>query len=96
MQRRPVIRDGGIGDLDVLVDTLSEAFRQDPVLNWLIPREQLYPDYFHLLIEEVYLPRGLIHMEQSGQAAALWLPPEERFEVAPRLSLQRPQALVDE
>ena len=57
MKHRPVIRDAGIQDLDVLVDTLSDAFRQDPVLDWLIPRGQLYTDYFRLLIEDAYLPR---------------------------------------
>jgi len=78
------IRDGTAGDLQALVNTLSNSFAQDPVLNWVIPRRQLYPDYFHLLVREVFLPRGIIHMEREGRAAALWLPPEQRYEMAPR------------
>ncbi|MDZ7783011.1 MAG: GNAT family N-acetyltransferase [Halioglobus sp.] len=83
------IRDGAAGDVQALVDTLSDSFSHDPVLNWVIPRRQLYPDYFNLLVREVYLPRGMIHMEREGRAAALWLPPEQRYEMAPRLALLR-------
>lgn len=83
------IRDAAAGDLQALVDLLSDSFANDPVLNWVIPRRQLYPDYFQLLVREVYLPRGIIHMEREGRAAALWLPPEQRYEMAPRLALLR-------
>jgi ribosomal protein S18 acetylase RimI-like enzyme len=47
----------------------------------------MYPDFFRLLVRDMYLPRGIAHMEIGGRAAALWLPPEERFEIPPRLAL---------
>lgn len=82
-----MIRNAGRDDIETLVDILAESFGNDPMLNWVIPSVKLYPDYFRLLITEVYLPRGMIHIEQRGLAAALWLPPEERLQMAPRLSL---------
>jgi ribosomal protein S18 acetylase RimI-like enzyme len=87
MQKLPFIRDGAEGDLETLVDTLSDSFANDPVLNWVIPRPQLYPEFFRLFIRDVYLPRGIVHLESSGRGAALWLPPEQRLEIPPRLSL---------
>ncbi|MCB1679377.1 MAG: GNAT family N-acetyltransferase [Halioglobus sp.] len=77
MQKQPKIRDGSASDLDTLVATLSDSFAADPVLNWVMPRPQLYPDFFRVLVRDVYLPRGIVHMEQRGRGAALWLPPGE-------------------
>ena len=87
MHSLPVIRSAAEDDLETLVDTLSDSFANDPILNWLFPPRQLYPDFFRLLVREVYLPRGIIHLEENGHAAALWLPPEERFEIPPLLAL---------
>ncbi len=87
MDTIPNIRDGRASDVDTLAATLTDSFSRDPVMNWVIPRTDLYPLYFRMLIREVYLPRGMIHLEGKGRAAALWLPPEERFEMPPRMSL---------
>jgi ribosomal protein S18 acetylase RimI-like enzyme len=82
-----MIRNAAPADLDTLVATLSDSFAQDPMFNWVFPRAQLYPFFFHMLVKDVYLPRGIVHVEDQGRAAALWLPPQERFRVAPRLDL---------
>ena len=82
-----MIRNAEPADLDCLVDTLSDSFAEDPMFNWVFPRTQLYPFFFHMLVRDVYLPRGIVHIEEQGRAAALWLPPQERFQVAPRLGL---------
>jgi GNAT superfamily N-acetyltransferase len=87
MDSPPKIRNADPADLDTLVDTLSNSFAQDPMFNWVFPKMQLYPYFFHMLVKDVYLPRGIIHIEDQGRAAALWLPPEQRFRIAPRLSL---------
>jgi len=89
MDTPPIVRDADHDDLDTLVNTLSDSFSRDPMFNWVFPKTALYPHFFRLLIRDVYLPMGMIHMEARGRAAALWLPPEERFEVAPRLGLLR-------
>ena len=84
-----IVRDADHGDLDTLVEILSDSFAHDPMFNWVFPRAEFYPHFFRLLVRDVYLPRGIIHIEQQGRAAALWLPPAERFQVAPRLGLLR-------
>lgn len=89
MDSPPIIRNANPADLDALVAALSDSFAQDPMLNWIFTRPALYPFFFHMLIKDVYLPRGIVHIEDQGRAAALWLPPEERLRVAPRLDLLR-------
>ncbi len=83
----PIIREATAEDLTLLVTTLSDSFASDPLLNWVMPAPRLYPDFFRLLISDVYLPRGIIHTEQEGRGAALWLPPGESAEFPPRLAL---------
>jgi ribosomal protein S18 acetylase RimI-like enzyme len=87
MDSPPVIRNAEPADLDNLVDTLSDSFVRDPMFNWVFPKVQLYPYFFRMLVRDVYLPRGIVHIEGQGRAAALWLPPQERLQVAPRLGL---------
>tara|TARA_R110002110_G_scaffold405241_1_gene624242 strand:+ start:77100 stop:77699 length:600 start_codon:yes stop_codon:yes gene_type:complete len=87
MHHPPHIRDGSWDDLNTLVDTLSDSFANDPILNWVIPRVQLYPAFFKLFIEEIYLPRGIVHTADDGRGAALWLPPGQRVEVPPRMEM---------
>ena len=84
-----MVREADETDLGALVNVLSDAFSRDPMFNWVFPKTELYEHFFYLLIKEVYLPRGIVHIEQEGRAAALWLPPEERYEVAPKLGLLR-------
>jgi ribosomal protein S18 acetylase RimI-like enzyme len=82
-----IIRNAELADVETLVDTLSDSFAHDPMFNWVFPKSELYPYFFHLLVKDVYLARGIVHMANQGRAAALWLPPQERFQVAPRLGL---------
>ncbi len=87
MEQAPVIREASHADLDTLVDTLSDAFSDDPMFNWVIPETSLYPDFFRIIVRDVYLPRGIAHLEEQGRGAALWLPPGEKFEIPPRLAM---------
>jgi ribosomal protein S18 acetylase RimI-like enzyme len=89
MQKQPAIREATRDDLDTLVGIFCDSFARDPQLNWMIPLPRLYPDFFRLVIEGVYLPRGRIHMDTEGRAAALWLPPGERPELPGRLERAR-------
>jgi len=84
MNQAPIIRDALPGDLETLVTTLCDSFSEDPMFNWVFPQRWLYPLFFRMLVRDVYLPRGIVHIEQEGRAAALWLPPQERFKIAPR------------
>lgn len=87
IQQAPDIRDGKGEDTDLVTEVLTDAFKLDPVMNWVIPARQLYPDFFRLIIDQVFLPRGLVHLEQSHRGAALWLPPGEKFEIPPGLAI---------
>ena len=66
----PNIRNADLNDLDTLVDTLSDSFTHDPMFNWVFPRTQLYPFFFHMLVRDVYLPRGIVHTEESGRQSS--------------------------
>lgn len=87
MNPSPTIRNATPDDLETLVTTLSDSFSEDPMFNWVFPQRWLYPVFFRMLVRDVYLPRGIVHIEQQGRAAALWLPPQERFKIAPRREL---------
>ncbi|MCX2978959.1 GNAT family N-acetyltransferase [Candidatus Marimicrobium litorale] len=89
MEHPPTIQIANDTDLGILVDILSDSFSTDPMFNWVFPQTELYPHFFHLLVKKVYLPHGIVHMDERDRAAALWLPPAERLEVAPRLGLLR-------
>ncbi|TXS89269.1 GNAT family N-acetyltransferase [Parahaliea maris] len=83
----PVIECASPAQLDILVDTLSDAFAHDPILNWIFPDSSLYPHLFRVILTGSALPRGLVQLEQDGRGAALWLPPDTPFELAPGLPL---------
>ena len=83
----PRVLDASTQHSETLVEVLADAFSADPVMNWVLPEPALYPDFFRLLVNDLFLPRGISHLESSERAAALWLPPEVRFDLPPSLSL---------
>jgi ribosomal protein S18 acetylase RimI-like enzyme len=83
----PQIRDAGAGDLGQLADILSDSFSSDPIMNWVIPMPALYPGFFKLIIDGLYLPKGISHLEDEGRGASLWLPPGQDFEMPLRMGL---------
>ena len=89
MHTLPVISDGSVAQVDTLTAVMADAFQHDPVMNWVIPAVTLYPAFFALLLRDIFLPRGHVHLEQDARGAALWLPPGEKFELRPSLGLAR-------
>jgi ribosomal protein S18 acetylase RimI-like enzyme len=87
MQQAPDIRDGEDIDTYIIADILADAFSEDPIMNWVIPARHLYKDFFRLIIDQVFLPRGLVHLDLDERGAALWLPPGEKFDVPPGLGI---------
>ena len=83
----PQILDAGEQHSEPLVDILADSFSEDPVMNWIIPDPRLYKDFFRLLIRDIFLPRGIQHMEMDERAAGLWLPPGGAFDVPPSFAL---------
>jgi GNAT superfamily N-acetyltransferase len=60
----------------LLGEILADAFTNDPCFNWVIPDRRLYPRFFQMLAEKLYLPKGFCHLEGEARGAAMWLPPE--------------------
>jgi GNAT superfamily N-acetyltransferase len=89
MDSAPIIRDGDEYDLATLTQSLSDSFANDPMLNWVIPQPDLYPIFFNSIIQNIFLPKGIVHMEDQGRGAALWLPPGESYEMPPSVNMVR-------
>ena len=83
----PEIFDTGEEQLNALAGVLADSFSEDPVMNWVIPEPRLYPDFFRLLAGQIFLPRGIAHLDSGERSAGLWLPPGEAFDVPPSLAL---------
>ena len=83
----PEVLDAGATDIDMLADILADSFSEDPVMNWVLPSPGLYPDFFHLLVRDIFLPRGICHIDSSERSGGLWLPPGAHFDVPPSLSI---------
>jgi GNAT superfamily N-acetyltransferase len=81
MQQPPLIVDAGASEAEVMAALLADAFSADPVMNWVIPQAGLYRDFFRLLLEDVFLPRGIRHLETDNRGAGLWLPPDVHFHI---------------
>jgi len=68
----------GPGDLDEIVQTLSDAFAVDPHMDWFMRadagRDAARHAFFRLLIGQEGLPRGRIDRPAGGGAAAVWMP----------------------
>lgn len=87
MDSAPIITDAKNNDLSLLTEVLTDAFHTDSVMNWVIPDPTLYPEFFQLISRDLFLPRGMVHIERQGRGASMWLPPGVKFEVPPRLAL---------
>ena len=70
----------------LLGDVLGDAFTHDPAMNWVIPHTGLYPGFFTLLAEKLYLRRGHVYLDSMERGAAMWLPPGVAHQVPPGLT----------
>jgi GNAT superfamily N-acetyltransferase len=75
----PQVRAASSHDAAVVAEILSDAFRDDPVMRWLIPdarhRSRLVRAYFGAAVQHLYLPRGRVFLSDGDSGAALCLPP---------------------
>lgn len=65
------LRAGTQHDAGALASILSEAFREDPVMNWVFGGPRAIPALFRTLIRHVYLPHGET-WRLGHDGAALW------------------------
>jgi ribosomal protein S18 acetylase RimI-like enzyme len=73
------IRAAGLDDLDVVVDVLTVAFHDDPLMSWAFPDETIRPrrlrGLWTFMAGDGYLPRGASTVIPGGDGAALWAAP---------------------
>lgn len=78
-QTTPQIRMATPHDTAVVANIAADAFRDDPLLCWLIPDERRrhagMPHYFQSVVKHVYLRHQQVYLTADAAGAALWLPP---------------------
>lgn len=67
------LRKASPGDAAQLASVLSEAFRDDPVMNWVFGSPRPIPALFRMVIRHVYLPHGRTYL-LGDEGATLWTP----------------------
>ncbi len=71
------IRAAALDDAARVADILTEAFSDDPVMNWMFGHRRPIGDMFRIMTNSIYLRDGFGHV--AGDAAAtLWLPARVR------------------
>ncbi|KZX58573.1 hypothetical protein A3709_18310 [Halioglobus sp. HI00S01] len=87
MVSAPHIIDGTAGEQARMADALADSFSTDPVMNWVMPAPDIYPGFFRRIIQDIFLPRGICHLDDADRGAGLWLPPGEKFDLKPSAGL---------
>jgi len=54
---------------------LARAFADDPIAQWLIPREPRLAPGFEFYLRRIWLPHDAVYESADGRAVACWLPP---------------------
>ncbi|OUR88241.1 hypothetical protein A9Q81_24545 [Gammaproteobacteria bacterium 42_54_T18] len=75
----------------LVIDTLVEAFREDPVFNW-ISSNPAYQKFFFNTMAPYFLNNGYASLHKSGNGAMLWAPPNKKPK--PFLSLKNTAHLI--
>ncbi|MBK8973105.1 MAG: GNAT family N-acetyltransferase [Hahellaceae bacterium] len=83
------VRRAGPNDLDLVVDILADAFQDDPVVLWLSDHPDFPGFNFRVVIEAFIADQGIL-IDESGSAAALFLPPGKKMAslVSPMVALK--------
>lgn len=78
MRAEKIFDAAGRQDQAAVVQTLAQAFQNDPALSWIIPdaerRRARLPMLFDILFKSD-LPTGMILKSADGEAASLWRAP---------------------
>ena len=75
------IRAAGANDAAVIADILTEAFSDDPIMNWMFGCQKPIGDMFRVLTKAAYLKDGFGDVA-GDEAAALWLPAQMRLRLS--------------
>lgn len=66
------LSEAGPAEAAKLVSVLSEAFRDDPLMNWVFGGPRAIPALFRMLVKHVYLPDGRAFLI-GDEGATLWM-----------------------
>ena len=62
-------------DAAVVSEIIGDAFRDDPVMSWLVPNDRRrhadIPLYFRTVAKHLYLPQGEVYLTPDFSGAAL-------------------------
>ena len=75
MEHMPTISRAGPEHMAQLADILGDAFFNDTAMNFVLPHPALYPKFFRMLLDKLYMEQGHVYLDESGRGAAMWLPP---------------------
>lgn len=75
------IRVAEANDAILIADILTEAFSDDPVMNWMFGCQKSIGDMFRILTKAAYLRDGFGDVA-GDEAAALWLPAQMRLRLS--------------
>jgi GNAT superfamily N-acetyltransferase len=92
-----VIRKATREDVPRLAQALARAFYDDPVINWLVPKdsERIHRSErgFAFYLRKVYLPHDECYATEDGVGGALWLPPN-KWHVGPLAQLRLAPGMI--
>jgi hypothetical protein len=71
-----VIRKATLADRQEIIDILSEAFEDDPVMGW-ISNHPGYPRFSFEAVFDALAPSDEYFVDAHGLGATLWLKPGE-------------------
>jgi ribosomal protein S18 acetylase RimI-like enzyme len=78
------IRTADVDDVDAVVDVLTAAFHDDPLMRWAFPDDAVRPrrlrGLWTFMAGDGYVPRGASAVVPGGDAAALWSAPGDRLD----------------
>jgi len=75
------IEDLGRSEHELIGDIIADGFADDPVNLWAYRGTSGMKPVFTMLARHLYLPRGYGHKVADGSGGALWLPPDQSFDM---------------
>lgn len=80
-----LVKPVGPGQASLVAEILADAFRADPVMEW-ISHDPAYPKWVWLLLVPLLLPYNEVYVTGDGLGTALWLPPGVSRDMLPNLN----------
>ncbi len=68
------VRTATESEQERVAEILGEAFREDPVFNWLLPGGD-QTEYYLRVLRALYFKHDAVFLAGDNEGAAMWLPP---------------------